>query len=316
MKQLTTILVCFALVVFSSSSADGQATAYTKKVTYETCELDNGFTSQVIAREMAKEMILNRLADRSESMAELYKFPFSRDFGIPMFACLTDIKAVKEKPVKGGYYYKARTSTDLGALLQRIGEFWEKTYPTPDIVANRESAVQALGEIEQIKAEVSSGDKAGKKAAYLAAVNRLHAADWYEKASFAQFEAEFDQAIDAYTKALEHNPELAGAYQSRGRLYMSHLGDNEKAVADLDRAIRLYYRDAIDRKEAASYQECVTGLDIVLGINKNSPDAYYHRGVCHVGVGKQTKAKDDFVEAAKLGHKDAQTLLTSKGIEW
>lgn len=51
-------------------------------------------------------------------------------------------------------------------------------------------------------------------------------------------EGEYDKAVDAFSKAIELDPELALAYGNRGWAYIK-LGQHERGIADLDKAIEL-----------------------------------------------------------------------------
>ena len=317
MKQLITILVCLGLVFFSFSSAHAQAITYTKEVTYQAGELDNEFSSRVIAKAQVKQMILDDLADAAEKMSKAYDFPFYRGYGIPLFSCLIKIETVKETWKNRNLYYKAKTKTNLGNVLGDLRKFTDKKNTTAQISDNRETAKKALSEIEQINADVaSSGDISGKQDAYNIAVNRLHATDWYEIARFSGFAGESQQAIDAYSKVIEYDPKRAVAYVNRGTLYLSFQKDKQLAVADFYKANQLYFNKAVDNGKAKNYQGCVANLDDALMLNPEDADAYFQRAYCNYGLGRQDKAKEDFKEAARLGHKKAQELLTAKGIKW
>jgi len=48
----------------------------------------------------------------------------------------------------------------------------------------------------------------------------------------------YDQAIAAYDKAIQRNPDYAEAYYGRGNAYEAK-GDHDRAIADYDKAIQL-----------------------------------------------------------------------------
>lgn len=317
MKEFFTVCTCIGLILFSISSAQAEPQTYTKDITYQACELDNAFSSRVIAKEKVKQRIFDELADTAEDWSKEYKFEFSRESGIPMFSCLIKIETVKEEWNDPALHYEAETKSDLGAVLQSIGTIRDEKFPTTDIAANRTAANHALKEIEQIKAEVaSSGNKDGKQAAYDKAVSRLHAADWYEKASFSLFGKEFDQAIEGYTKAIEYDPLLVTAYQKRASLYHTHLKDTEKVILDAMRISRIYFNRGIDDYQSKKFRECISNLDNSIKWNIRDAEAYYQRAACKIGSGDQGGVQEDFVEAAKLGHEQSKKLLTARGIEF
>ena len=59
-----------------------------------------------------------------------------------------------------------------------------------------------------------------------------------------RYEAEIEDALANYTKAIELNPQDATAYIDRGILYHQELGDSEAALMDFNEAIRLNPEDA------------------------------------------------------------------------
>ncbi len=63
--------------------------------------------------------------------------------------------------------------------------------------------------------------------------------DAYNRGAAHERKGDFDKAIADYTEAISHNPDIAGAYFSRGLLYARHKGDYDKAIADCNEVIRL-----------------------------------------------------------------------------
>lgn len=317
MKQLFSILICLGSIFLSFSYALGEVRTFTKEYTYKSGPLDNEFSSQVIAKAYVKNMILDSMGTRAKGLLEKWGYPYNAEYTKAMMSCMSKVKVAKEKWENRDYYYKARTRSNVTSILTDFGTISEKEIPTGDILANHAIANEALKEIERINGNLAaSPEEAGKQEAYDLAVNNLHAADWYERARFAGFSGEDDSAIDAYAKVIEHNPKFAAAYQQRGQLYINHLKDTNKGLADLSTAMQLYYSSAMGQQRLKEYQTCVGSLDAVLRISSKDPDVYYLRAVCNVGLKQQDKAKEDFKEAAKLGHKKARELLTAKGMEW
>jgi tetratricopeptide (TPR) repeat protein len=98
----------------------------------------------------------------------------------------------------------------------------------------------------------------------------------------------WNEALNAYDKVLELNPNDASAYYNRGLAY-SNLGNYKLAILNYDRAIELNPKDA---------------------------DAYYNRGNAYSRLGNSSYAKEDWKIAAKLGNIFAQKSLKEKGITW
>ena len=84
--------------------------------------------------------------------------------------------------------------------------------------------------------------------------------------------ADWEAVLDAYTKAIELNPDYAAAYNNRG-IAKSHLGQDEAALADYDRAIELNPALAV---------------------------AYNNRGNANVALDRRPAAREDFETALAL----------------
>lgn len=88
-------------------------------------------------------------------------------------------------------------------------------------------------------------------------LNGLSAIDWFKNGYAFQNAGNYKQAIEAYSRAIELDPNDAKAYSCRGIAY-NNLGDHRQAIRDYDRAIEL------DPKYAWAYV--------------GRGNAYFHRG--------------------------------------
>lgn len=85
--------------------------------------------------------------------------------------------------------------------------------------------------------------------------------------------SEFEHAVEAFTKAIELDPELAIAYDARGAVF-TLMGNTDQGIADCNEAIRLA------PKEAKFYRtRCLVFRD----------------------VGEQAKAEADLAKSEELG---------------
>jgi len=316
-KQLVAFLVGVGLAFASVPSALGELRSYTRKYTYEASPLDSEFSGQVIAKAYVKGMILDAMGLSAKALLEGWGYPYDAEYTKAMMSCLSEVKVLKEKRQGNRFLCKARTRADITRILMDFGTFEKEQIPKHDILASREAANAALLAIEEMKKNLaSSAGEAGNQEAYNGAVNRLHAADWYERARYAGFTKDYDEAFDAYTKTIELNPEFAGAYHFRGLLYGSYRNERGKARSDLDTAAKLYCRYAARQRESEAYGSCVGVLGMVLRITREDPDVYYERALCNIGLERHQEADRDFREAALLGHEGAREILTARGVAW
>lgn len=112
--------------------------------------------------------------------------------------------------------------------------------------------------------------------------------EWYKIGDQAFNDKHWNDALNAFNKAIKLNPQYMEAYFYRGNVY-DELGDYEKAIVNYNRAIKL---------------------------NPIYTDAYLYRGLAYNNLGKLNKAIADMKKAAKLGDNFAQKFLIKKGIKW
>ncbi|MYG06771.1 tetratricopeptide repeat protein [Candidatus Poribacteria bacterium] len=93
-----------------------------------------------------------------------------------------------------------------------------------------------------------------------------------QQGNFLMMVKQMDQAIAAYSRAIELNPKLAEAYNNRGATYGAK-GELDCAIADCNKAIEL---------------------------NPKLADAYYKRGIAHLGKGEFDRALADYSKAIEL----------------
>jgi tetratricopeptide (TPR) repeat protein len=105
--------------------------------------------------------------------------------------------------------------------------------------------------------------------------NHLHAG-----LEFAQ-EGRLDEAVDAFTEAIQLNPEDTQAYIERGQAY-GNLGELQLAINDFSRAIDL---------------------------DPQIADVYQHRGYAYGLLGQHQRALQDFSQAIRTGAQSAEAYF-------
>lgn len=129
---------------------------------------------------------------------------------------------------------------------------------------------------------------------------------WVRRGTNAEQQADRQQAIGYYTRAINSKPDSGRAYYRRGLAYQ-HLGNREAALEDLTRAIQLGYRVGEsyyqrgnirlllgDRQGAqADYTEAI----------KRQPElaaAYVNRGSTRADAGDDKGAVEDYTQAIRV----------------
>ena len=112
------------------------------------------------------------------------------------------------------------------------------------------------------------------------------AAIWIERGNILEERGTYQEAVNAYTRAIECDPGCADAYLKRGTALFSEKKTNcSKSLDDLTAAIKLAPKNA---------------------------DAYYQRGIINYYMINNEQARKDMETAAALGHKGALEWLTPK----
>jgi tetratricopeptide (TPR) repeat protein len=153
-------------------------------------------------------------------------------------------------------------------------------------------------------------------------IEGVSAAKWSEIGHQAIDANRWSEALNAYDKAIELNPNDASAYNNRGLAY-DNLDKNDLAIANYKKAIELNpkYGDAFNNLgktfiKLGDYQRATLYYDRAIELNRKDADAYYNRGYAFSKLGNSTYANEDLKVAAKLGNISAQKFLKEKGIPW
>lgn len=112
--------------------------------------------------------------------------------------------------------------------------------------------------------------------------------EWFELGRKAFFAGKWNEALNAFDKAIRLNPKNPGYFLHRGNVY-DKLGDYKKAVINYNRTVKL---------------------------DPLCTEAYLNRGFALNNLGEINKAIADIKKAAKLGDDLAQKFLKKKGIPW
>ena len=125
----------------------------------------------------------------------------------------------------------------------------------------------------------------------------------------------FSKAVEAYSLAIQVNPDFLSAYIERALCYQK-MSYYTKAVKDLKLVIEKDKEHSIAYNNLGNvYYEMGAPLKAIKSFNKTielSPNynkAYYNRGYVYNDLGKKAKACADWKKATSLGHIKAPEML-------
>ncbi len=116
----------------------------------------------------------------------------------------------------------------------------------------------------------------------------LTATEWFTAGRQAASDRRWDDALNAFNKAIALNPENEEIYFHRGNVYDA-LGNNKKAVSNFNKAIKL---------------------------NPLYVDAYLSRAFSYNNLAQANQALADIKKAARLGSLHAQKFLKKSNLAW
>ncbi|MFM6321010.1 MAG: tetratricopeptide repeat-containing serine protease family protein, partial [Microcystis panniformis] len=137
-------------------------------------------------------------------------------------------------------------------------------------------------------------------------LNPNHAGAYYNRGLLYSDQKKYDLALSDYDKAIEINHNYAEAYVNRGVLYRLQ-EKYELALADYDKAIELNRNDAVAYynrgnlyKNLQKYDSALADYNQAIKLNRNFANAYYNRGVLYIDLQKYDLALSDFSKAIEI----------------
>ncbi|MGZ3649151.1 MAG: tetratricopeptide repeat protein [Syntrophales bacterium] len=134
---------------------------------------------------------------------------------------------------------------------------------------------------------------------------------WVEKGVALVMEGKYNEAIEAFDKAIELNPKDAVAYNNRGAAY-GQTGNYKQQIEDSTKALQMNPKDAVAFNnrgvaygELGNYQQEIEDCTRAIELNPNLAMAYYHRGIAYHKMGNRKQAIKDKSKAYALNPRKA-----------
>ncbi len=318
------VLIVILLPVILFSNVLAVTKTFIKEYTYQAGEVDSKISSRIIALEQVKRLLLEELGTYLESETEVKNFQLTKDQITTLTAGIVQTQILKEKWDGERYWLQARIEADPEEVVKSVDSLRKSKGASRNLEDADKKVKDALREIEQLKKELESEKKDKSKIKrYDEAVNKLSAVDWYRKGVSALHGKNLQEAIIAFTRAIELNPRDASSYVNRSFAYGT-LRNDRQALEDASRAVEL---DATSSMAYANrgvayfnlyrdYNRYIADTTRAIELDPNNFMAYKSRARAYLDLGHTNKAINDIKAAARLGDEESQNYLRSRRIRW
>lgn len=311
----------FLILSLLTQSANATPVVVIKEDTYQASEFDTKETCKAIALERVKRAVLEELGTYLESETVVENFQLTKDKISTLTAGIVQTKILDEKWKNRTYWLKAKIVADDVQVVKSIDALRKDRSKTKELEDLRQRTNAQLKEIDRLRAELSV-TKGIKKQENLVAYNKtikeLRGSDWFIKGWGLQNSGNHNDAITAYNKAIELDPQYAMAYNMRGAAY-ADLGDFRQAMRDHGKAIELdpQYAAAFSNRGVAHCQlgnfgQAIKDFDRAIELDPEFAAVYLNRGNAYYGLGNLRPALNDFDRAIELNPNIA-TAYSNRG---
>jgi len=329
MKKVTTLIA--SIILFTSfSTTFAESKTFIKEYTYQASEDDSRNSSRTLALLEVKRLLLEELGTYLESVTEVQNFQLSKDRITALTAGIvqTEIMADKWDGDNLKYWLKAKIVVDSNQVIKSIDALRNDRAKTKELEEIRRRSDELLRENQRLRKELSVAtveQKPKEIAAYNKTIKDLLAIEWFEKGYTAVFtsnnERNYNDAIDAYSKAIELNPNYADAYLFRGFAFSVLLKYGE-AIKDFDKAIKLNPKDewAYNNRGQSNwylgnYNQAMKDFSKAIEFNPKDEILYNLRGITYDKLGKYNQAIKDFNKSIDLNPQNAMSYF-SRGVAY
>ena len=214
---------------------------FVREYTLQAGDEDSKNSSRTISLREVKRILLEELGTYLESTTEVQNFQLTKDQIITLTAGIVRTELVDEKWDGHTYWIKAKIQADSGDVIKAIDTLRKDRQKTRELEDIRKKSDALLKENERLRLELLTAKGEKKKndtEAYNKNIKDLNATEWFEIGNQFVIAGRWQEALDAYTKAIEINPQNAKYYYNRGFAY-NKLCNTNQAINDFKIASRL-----------------------------------------------------------------------------
>ena len=287
------VVVLFAIIsLLLSASANADVITFEKEYIYQASEFDSKVSSRILALEQVKRALLEQLGTYLISETEVKNYQMTKDQMTTLTAGIVSAEIIDEKWDGKTYYLKAKIAADPKEVLKSVEVLRNDKQKSKELDESRKKAEEAMKEVERLKKELKLVKGNTKKQGdYNTAINVLSATDWLVKGYKLFHAGNLQGAIEAYSKAIELNPNYTDAYVNRG-VANDNSGNTQQAIKDYNNAIELNPQDAMTYNarglvyyNSGNTQQAIKDYNKAIELNPQDATVYHNRGDAYLKSG-------------------------------
>ena len=270
-KHTVAIWLLFIILMIIASPSFAEVKVFEREYTYQASEVDSKLSSRTISLAEVKRLLLEELGTYLESITEVKNFQLTKDQITTLTAGIVMVEIVDERWDGKTYWLKARIAADPNSVIKSIDALRKDRQKTKELEEIKKRADALLKENERLKDELKAAEDRTKgkiQEEYVQGIRGLNATEWVQRGRSLVESGNYNEAIEAFTKAIELDPKLAWAYGARGIAYYK-LGNYQQAIRDYDRAIEIDPKDAVSYTnrglaydDLGNYQQAIRDYDL------------------------------------------------------
>jgi tetratricopeptide (TPR) repeat protein len=312
LQKIFIILFLFLLSNLVPIPAIADLLIIEKEYSFERSSVEITFLGKIISFELAKGKSFETLAAYLMGQAQIKNLPITKEQISLLGPFIVSAELTEEERNGGRYFVKVRMSVDPEEILRKM----ETLLQNPDKIKDmREVASRAddiMKNLEKMRKELEISGLAverNKQMHYEEAVSQLSGINWIRKAYSLELRGNYDEAVDAISRAIELNPEDAIACQLRG-VFNMRLAKYEEAIANFDKVIQLkpefamaYVGRGVAHYELGNYEETVTNCSKAIEMHPQNAclECFYaFRAGAYEKLGKHREAIRDFDKVLEI----------------
>ncbi len=309
------ILILFLLIFFIPRLTVAETKTFVKEYYYQASDEDSKNSSRTVALREVKRLLLEELETYLESETEVQNFKLTKDQIVTLTAGIVKTELIEEKWDGKAYWLKARITTDSDSMIKSIDSLRKDRVKVKELEELRKKSDELLKENERLRKELitATGEKKQKDSdAYNKTIKDLNALEWLEIGYQIGVAGHWREAIDAFNKSIELNPNISMTYNNRGVAY-DNLGNYNQEIADTTKAIELdqknalaYYNRGRAYHSLGNYSQEIADFNKAIELNPQFAEAYHERGNAYDGLGNYSQAIKDYDKSIEFNPERSQ----------